>query len=60
MIKAMIDYWKKHPDRRVKFTLIVPLFPLILICKTIGIVGDLLDQWAERWVEGEKRYDILE
>lgn len=59
MLNAMINYWKKHPDRRVKFTLVAPLFPLILICKGIGTVGYQLDKWAEEWVEGEKPYEIV-
>lgn len=59
MINTMIKYWKEHPDKRVKFALVVPLFPLVLICKVIGVIGYRLDQWAEKWVEGESSYEIM-
>lgn len=61
MLNAMISYWKKHPDRRLKFVLVIPLFPLVLACKTIGAIGDRLDRWAEKWVEGEESlYEIVD
>lgn len=60
MLKTMVRYWKEHPDRRVKFTLVTPLFPLILVCKVIGIIGYRVDQWVARFVEGESSYEIME